>query len=281
MKKTIVTHINPDQDALSSVWLIRRYYPGFNTDEICYAFVPAGTTWEGKDPDADPSIVHVDTGHGMFDHHQIPQEICAFVRILEYLQSQRLVPIYDKHPLERMAQVVNAYDNFKNVYYADVTQDYHEFTLDQITSGLIHTDLNDTQKVQIALPLFDAILQTMKNKIKAERNVTEGVVFDTKAFGKTIVMENTNNDSMKFAQKRGFQLVARKDPKLGNIRVVCLPNPAFDLTPIYEKIRQEDTTGTWFFHQSKHMLINGSNVNPTMKPSPITTARLIEILRMF
>ncbi|MBP6994391.1 hypothetical protein KBB12_04055, partial [Candidatus Woesebacteria bacterium] len=117
--------------------------------------------------------------------------------------------------------------------------------------------------------------------IKAEKNIAEGVVLQTKAFGKAIVMENSNNESVKFAQKLGYQLVARKDPKQGNIRIVCIPKDEFDLTGIYTIIKSEDTVGTWFFHQSKHMLINGSNVNPAMKPSPITTARLIEILQQF
>lgn len=281
MSKLIVTHINPDQDALASVWLIRRYYPGFQGDDVEYAFVPAGETYQKLAVDVDPDIVHVDTGLGQFDHHQITEKICAFKRIYDYLTKRSLVPVYDEVPLGRMGKVVNDYDNFLNVYYPDVTADYQEFTLDQITSGLIHTELHDKEKVAIVLPIFDAILQTIKNKIKAEKNIKEGFVFQTKAFGKAIVMENSNNESMKFAQKSGFQLVARKDQKQGNIRIVCLPKDEFDLTPIYTIIKAEDTVGTWFFHQSKHMLINGSNVNPTMKPSPITTARLIEILQQF
>lgn len=281
MPKIIVTHINPDQDALATVWLTRRYYPGFQGDDVTYAFVPAGETYQKQPVDSNPDIVHVDTGLGLFDHHHIPEKICAFGQMYKHLLKKDVIPVYDVAPLARIHKVVNDYDNFLNVYYPDVTADYHDFTLDQITSGLIHTELHDTEKVGIVLPIFDAILQVTKNKIKAEKNITEGFVFQTKKFGKSIVMENSNNDSMKFAQKSGFQLVARKDPKQGNIRVVCLPKDEYDLTPIYQIIKAEDTVGTWFFHQSKHMLINGSNVNPTMKPSPITTKRLIEILQQF
>lgn len=281
MSKLIVTHINPDQDALSAVWLIRRYYPGYQGEDVEYGFVAAGNTFRNEPVDSNPDIVHVDTGLGLFDHHQIPLETSAFKRIYEYLYKKDLVPVYDVKSLERMCGVINDYDNFLNVYYPEVNADYQEFTLDQITNGLIHTDLDDAKKVEMVLPIMDAILQVMKNKIKAEQNMREGIVFETKSFGKTIVMENSNNDSMKYAQKCGFQLVARKDPKQGNVRIVCLPKKEFDLTPIYQKIIAEDTIGTWFFHQSRHMLINGSNVNPNMKPSPITTQRLIEILKEF
>ncbi len=281
MSKRIVTHINPDQDALSSVWLIHRYFAGFAGGDVEFAFVPAGQTYQGQTVDSDADTIHVDTGLGKFDHHHIPDKLCAFGRILDYLLEHGSVPVYDRDALGRMHIVINDYDNFLNVYYPQVNADYQEFTLDQITNGLIHTDLSDEDKVRITLPIFDAILQTMKNKIKAEKNIREGVEFDTRSFGMAIVMENSNNESMKVAQKHGYGLVARKDPKQGNIRIVCLPKDEYDLTPIYEIIHAEDQEGTWFFHQSKHMLINGSNVNPTMKPSPITTSRLIEILRQF
>lgn len=277
--KLIVTHLNPDQDALSSVWLVRKYHPRFAGDDVQYEFVPAGQTYNRMKVDTDPDIIHVDTGLGQFDHHQIPAELCAFTRIYEYLLAQENIPAYDVAALARMGKVIHDYDNFLNVYYPEVTADYHDFTLDQITSGLIHTKLHDREKVELCFHIFDAILQVIKNKIKAEQNLKEGTVFETKAFGKAIVMENSNNDSMKYAQKSGFQLVARKDPKQGHIRIVCIPKKEYDLTPVYETILQKDTVGTWFFHQSKHMLLNGSQVNPTMVPSPLTVQELLEILR--
>ena len=86
---------------------------------------------------------------------------------------------------------------------------------------------------------------------------------------------------MKYAQKCGYRLVARKDSKVGNIRIVCLPDDSLDLTPIYEEIKRQDSVGTWFFHQSKHMLLNGSLVNPTMVPSPLSTEQILAILRKF
>jgi len=281
MPKLIVTHINPDEDALSAVWLVRRYYPGLQESDVQYAFVPAGKTYENQVVDSNPDIVHVDTGLGVFDHHQISDRTSAFKRIVEYLQKRDIFPVYDLAPITRMCGVITDYDNFLNVYYPDPTADYHDFSLDQITTGLIHTKLSDVQKIEIVLPIFDALLQVMKNKIKAEQNIKDGIVFETKTFGKALVMENSNNDSMKLAQRYGYQLVARKDPKQGNIRVVCIPKSEFDLTPIYNIVESEDSVGTWFFHQSKHMLINGSNVNPTMIPSTITTKRLIEILKQF
>lgn len=277
--KTIVTHINPDQDATSSVWLIRRYYPGFQGDDVSFAFVPAGQTLDKKPVDIDDNIIHVDTGLGRFDHHQIPEKICAFKRIYDEGLKANWFPIYDVEALGRMCKVINDYDNFQEVYYPNPTSDYFDFTLDQAISGLIHTKMADEKKIGIVLPLFDSVLQVVKNKIKAEKNIKEGIVFETKTFGKAIAMENTNNDSMKFAQKMGFNLVARKDPEKGNIRIVCVPDDKYDLTGVKDRIVKEDSVGTWFLHQSRHMLLNGSLVNPTMVPSPMTFERLVAILR--
>lgn len=281
MPKTIVTHINPDLDALSSVWLIRRYLPGFQGEDVSYAFVPAGKTLGDEPVDSLPDVVHVDTGRGIFDHHQIAEKLCAFLQIYTYLTKNNLLAAYDVEPLKRIAAVINDYDNFAEVYYSDVTADYQLFQLDSIISGFVHAGLPDTKKVEISLPMFDGLLQIMKNKIKAEKNIGEGIIFETKAFGKSIMMENSNNDSMKYAQKCGYRLVARKDSKIGNIRIVCLPDSTLDLTPIYEEIKRLDTVGTWYLHQSKHMLLNGSLVNPTMVPSPLTTEQILAILRKF
>ena len=38
--KIIVTHASPDWDAITSIWLLKRFLPGWNTAEI--RFVPAG-----------------------------------------------------------------------------------------------------------------------------------------------------------------------------------------------------------------------------------------------
>ena len=278
---TIVTHINPDLDALSSVWLIRRYLPDFQGDDVNFEFVPAGKTRGNADADTDPDVVHVDTGRGRFDHHQIPEKICAFLQVYKHLVKENLLPAYDIDPLKRMCEVINAYDNFQEVYFPDVTADYQLFQLESIIGGLVHAGLSDTKKVEVTLPIFDGLLQIFKNKLKAEKNVTEGVIFETKAFGKSILMENSNNESMKYAQKLGYVLVARKDPKQGNIRILCLPDDKLDLTPIYEAILKKDTVGTWFLHQSKHMLLNGSIVNPSMKASPLTTDDIMSILKNF
>ena len=73
--KTIVTHIGPDLDAITSLWLIKTRFPGW--EEASIAFVPAGKTLHDAPPDEAPDIIHVDTGFGKYDHHQSDADTCA------------------------------------------------------------------------------------------------------------------------------------------------------------------------------------------------------------
>ena len=85
--KIIVTHINPDQDAISSVWLVKRFFPGWDKAEV--KFVPAGKTLNSNSPDNDPEIIHVDTGLGKFDHHTTGDKtVCAAVKVLVEIKEK-------------------------------------------------------------------------------------------------------------------------------------------------------------------------------------------------
>src|SRR5262245_2695906 len=96
--KVIVAHLSPDWDAISSVWLIKKFLSGWQEAQI--KFVPAGQRY-GRGPvaphprstsSASPAgahrgtpsratppvienidgdeVIHVDTGLGPLDHHQ-------------------------------------------------------------------------------------------------------------------------------------------------------------------------------------------------------------------
>ena len=123
--KIIVTHGSPDLDAITSVWLIKRFLPGWEDANI--QFVPAGERI-GKSAEVasenfrvhnadnfpsksnanganaysenfassprnaiekigDDEIIHVDTGLGPLDHHQTPDtNVCAASLTLDFIK---------------------------------------------------------------------------------------------------------------------------------------------------------------------------------------------------
>src|SRR3989344_8089920 len=112
-KNLIVTHSNPDLDAVSAIWLLKRFITGWADAEL--AFVPAGETY--KDDKTNRHIVHVDTGMGDFDHHQDNRDTCAAKLILSYMVGQReggepqgeLGPVshFKQEALSRLVAVIN------------------------------------------------------------------------------------------------------------------------------------------------------------------------------
>lgn len=275
--KIIVTHISPDIDAITSCWLIKRFLPGWQNALI--KFVPAGSTFENKNPDENADIIHVDTGMGKFDHHQTNENICASTLVFKYLKKQKFIKKNQEEALERIVEQVNIFDHFREVNFDNPDNDIFEFLISSIIdSGLKSIIKNDDELVEYILPILDSLLVVFTKKVNAEKEIKNGFIFNSK-WGKTLVIASKNEDVLKLALKKGFKLVARKDPEKGNIRIKTLPEEKYHLRPLYQKIVETDKKGTWFLHISGNMLLNGSSKNPKFIPSKLTLKQLIDIIK--
>lgn len=271
--KTVVTHIGPDLDAITSVWLIKTFFADW--EEAAVAFVPAGTTLEGKPADSDSETWHVDTGFGKFDHHQTDADTCAALLVYEELAKTR-----EDEALHRFVQVVNDFDHFREVFYPNPTADYWEFSIIAAIDGwrLTYAD-NPIKIVELGMQALDGIYKVMQNKVWAEKELAEKrIIFDTK-WGKGIGIETVNDEVVHLAQKMGYVVAVRKDPKKGYLRIKALPKEDVDLTSVYEKLKKEEPEATWFLHASRHMVLNGSTKNPQMKPSKKSLQEIIEVIK--
>ncbi|OGK24645.1 hypothetical protein A3A46_01260 [Candidatus Roizmanbacteria bacterium RIFCSPLOWO2_01_FULL_37_13] len=274
--KTIVTHFSPDLDAISSCWLIKKFLPGWQNALI--KFVPAGSTLNNLPPDDNPEIIHVDTGLGKFDHHQTNIKTCSAEKILDYLKKNGLIKMKLLEPLTRLVSFVIEDDHFLEVYYPEPEADRYEFLLNNTIDGVKIVLAEDQKLAEFVFVILDGTLEKFKKKIAAEEETKKGLIFQS-YLGKSFAVESPNDEVLRFAQKIGYQLVIRKDPKFGNIRIKCPPEPKLDLTPIYNKILKIDSIGSWFLHSSKHMLLNGSPKRPDQIPSPLSIRQIIEIVK--
>ncbi len=270
--KTIVTHIGPDLDAITSIWLVKKFFPGW--EEASVAFVPAGKTLDNLPPDENPEIIHVDTGFGKFDHHQDDRDTCAAKLISEQLKSDEA--------LTRMIVVVNEVDHFREVFYPNPTADFWDFSLISAIDGwrLLFSD-NPIKIVSLGMDNLDALYKTFQNKVWAEKEMKEkAVAFETK-WGKAFGIETTNDEVVHLGQKMGFAVVIRRDPKKGYVRIKSLPKDEIDLTQVYNILKEKDQKATWFLHASRHMILNGSSKNPDMKPTTLTLLEIINVLTSY
>lgn len=272
--KTIVTHIGPDLDAITSIWLVKMFLPGW--EEAALAFVPAGTTLNKFPPDDNPEVLHVDTGFGRFDHHQSDADTCASRLVYEEIVKTR----GEDTALERLVTVVNEFDHFREVFFPNPTADFWDFSLTTQIDGwrLLFSD-DPLRYVALVMQSLDAIYKSFQNKVWAQREIAErGIEFMTK-WGKGMGVETTNDDVVHLAQKMGYAIAVRKDPRKGYLRIKALPKPEIDLTPVYNKLKEVDPQASWFLHASRHMVLNGSSKNPDMKPTSKSLPEIIEIIK--
>jgi len=275
--KTIVTHISVDLDAVSSAWLVKRNMPGWEDAQL--EFVSAGETLNGKKPDENEEIIHVDTGLGKFDHHQIKDfNLSAAKIVFNYLDKREYLKAYDREALSRMTDLIAKIDNFQEIHFPNPDADIYDFAIHQIITGLRPVTKDDTERCEIMFKILDATLQVFKNKIRAENEMKDAYTFNSK-FGKTFAIESSNEETVKLAQKQGFEMVIRKDPKLGFVRIKTIPSDKFDLTAVYEKVKELDPKADWFLHVSKNMLLNGSSKKANVTPSKLSLNKIIDIIR--
>jgi hypothetical protein len=272
--KTIVAHIGPDLDAITSIWLVKSFLPGW--EEASLAFVPAGTTLNKAPVDSDPDIVHVDTGFGQFDHHQTDADICAATLVYKKVREEHGPDL----ALERLIAVVNDVDHFREVFFPNPTADMWNMTLQAAIDGWRLLYPEDPMKVvHLGMDVLDGLYKTFQNRVWAEKEFVNGKEFDTK-WGKAIAFETTNDEVVHLAQKKGFAVAIRKDPKKGYLRIKAIPRDEIDLTPVYNSLKEKDPNATWFLHASRHMILNGSSKNPDMRPSTLPMETIISTVQM-
>lgn len=276
LAKTIVTHFNPDLDAITSIWLIKKFFPDWGKAEV--EFVAAGKTWQNEPVDSDPAVIHVDTGRGKFDHHQDQTRKPACGQVLDELKRQNGKFKHDE-ALERIISVVSEADIGSHIHWPESQTDRYEFFLDSLIGGLRKQGFTDQKLVDWGLILLDAIYSTLKVKVQAEKILDNGVVFETK-WGKGAAFETANDMVLELAEKKGYSVAVRKDPQVGTVRIYARNDRGVDLTPLWEKLQEKDPEATWFLHQSNCLLLNGSSKNPQMKPTKLSLEKVVEIFKI-
>lgn len=296
--KIVVTHNSPDWDAITSVWLIKRFLPGWEDADV--QFVPAGQRMAPyiateKDPIENINtheVLHVDTGLGPLDHHQTSSDqVCGASLTWDYVLKENLdfkntneKWITRTEALGRMVKVVVAIDHFKEVFWPDAAADYQEFGLFGLLEGLkIKFPDQDSIFAEKGMEWLDYMMHNFENRIWAEKEMKEkGQEFQTR-FGKALAVETINDSFLKIAQKMGYVIVVRKDPRKGYVRIKARPEEkgkdGVDLTLVYEQLQKMDPEATWFLHVSKKMLLNGTPKNPKMIPSTLSLQEIMNVVK--
>jgi hypothetical protein len=283
-RRLIVTHHAPDLDAIGAVWMLKRFdTQHYGTAKV--SFVDPGSTITAEDAEQLGfqlhEVTHVDTGFGEFDHHQ-PERGQEFVSAtsLTYKHICNIHPDYvDNEALKAISEFVTEIDHFREIYWPESDHQRYSFMIHELVKGVEFYDPhNDDSQLQFGLQCLDSAYGVMTQRIKAEEIITqEGVPFECSA-GKCLGIETSNDETIKLAQKQGYNIVIRKDPKLGNIRIKARPDANIDLKPVADAIEKVDSKASWYYHPSGKMLINGSRKHRNQKASQLPLKEVIGII---
>ena len=306
--KYIVTHTSPDWDAIGSVWIIKKYIAGWQEADVTY--VPAGqrvpnsrykiiigdrlsqVTDEVIEKIGDDEYMHVDTGLGPLDHHQThDQNVCGASKCWEYVKAQNnekeaaatFTPDHIES-VDRIMKILVDVDHFREIFWGDPVADYQEFSLNGVLDGLkLEKPNQDSFYMEFGRTSLDALLHDFENRIEAEKIIKETGVEFVSRWGKSIGFETLNDTVIKLSQKMGYNLVLRKDPRKGYVRIklrpTLTPDPKQDLTLAYAKLQKIDPDATWYLHVAKKMLLNGTPKNPKMVATKLSLEQLVDILK--
>lgn len=288
-KKLIVTHHAPDLDAIGSVWILKR----FDTQHYGHAkvaFVNPGETLPENEAAKlgfeASQVVHVDTGQGEFDHHQPErgqQFICASSLVHDHVCKVH-PELKNDLTLQTIVDFITEIDHFGEIYWPEAGHTRYAFMLPEILRGVESTDPHDDDsQLHFGLKALDYSYANLNLLLRAKSLLEE----KAKKFSFTVEgehieglsIETENDETIKVAQKDGYKLVIRKDPMGGHIRIKARPDATFDLKPLHNVILKHDDVGTWYYHSSGKMLLNGSSKHRDQKPSPLTVSEIVKFIQ--
>ncbi len=284
-RRLIVTHHAPDLDAIGAVWLLKRFdTQHFGTARV--AFTDPGSQLS-LDSIAElhtvpEEVTHVDTGGGPFDHHQPgmgQRDTCATSLVYEHV-CQIHPELATNKALQEIVAYTTDIDHFGEIYWPDAANPRYFFMIHELIRGLEFQELHtDESQLHFGMQCLDSAYSVLHQHYSALEIIDERAIHFTMPFGECIGIETSNDDTIKVAQRQGKMLVIRKDPDEGTIRIKCRPDCPIDLQALSEKISEVDHIGSWFYHPSGKMLLNGSRKSTKQKPSPLSLEEVIALVK--
>ena len=261
---TIVGHLAPDLDCLTAIWILIRFGGAADAD---LHFVPAGATLGQQPADADPRIIHVDTGGGRFDHHRrAARDLCAAELV------RRAIAPADA-ALERLVRQVCQIDNA-----TAPAGEQGFFNIGSLIAG--YNLLFPTRPHHVAyamLPNLDAWYEHEARQIRLEAAFARRIEFET-SWGLGIAMESDDGGSSRLAYGHGAVLFAYRDGH-GWMGVAAQARSSVNLTDVYADLRRVDGEADWYLHPNKRLLLCGTAKAPPRVPSRLSLAELVRVIQ--
>ncbi len=284
VKHLIVTHHAPDLDAIGAVWLLKRFDAQHFADAQL-SFVDPGNTIHPSEAEKlgfqMHEVTHVDTGQGEFDHHQAERghlRICASSLVFDHI-CQLHPEEKENEALKYLVNFITEIDHFGEINWPEANSPRYCFMIHELLEGFEGVDPHDDDsQLNFGMRCLDCAYSSLRDNFHAEAVLKEGQDFSL-AQGKSLAIETRDDHIIKYAQKKGYVLVIRRDPKLGEMRIKARPDVDLDLKPLAEAIQAIDHKGTWYYHPSGKMLLNGSKKHRHQRPTTLSIQQVVELVK--
>jgi hypothetical protein len=261
---TIVGHLAPDLDCLVAIWILIRLGGADHADLL---FVPAGNTLDNRPADADPRIIHVDTGGGRFDHHQ------RCDRTLSASELVRRAVAPEDRALARMVDHVTRIDN---ATYREGEAVF--FNINDLIAGYNELFPNRPHHVaQAMLPNFDAWYEHEARQLRLEQAFRRRLEFSTR-WGLGIAIESEDGASSRLAYGKGAILYVYRNGQ-GYMGIAARSSSNVDLQPVYVDLKRIDPVADWYLHPNHRMLLCGTPKAPPLHLSELSLEELVDVIR--
>ncbi|MFN5059334.1 MAG: hypothetical protein ACK5GU_05365 [Chloroflexota bacterium] len=259
---TIVAHLAPDLDCIAAIWIFKRFG---GAQDVKLRFVPAGATLDNLPADSDPSVVHVDTGHGRFDHHQRHVTTLSAAELV-----RRTVASHDV-ALERMVRQVTIIDN-------GLPSDRSGCDLGMLADSFNILYEDDPERVvALMLPALDAWYAHEVRQAHMAQAFTERIEFHT-PWGRGIAVESPYGGSSTMAYRAGAVLSIYRHSGHGWMGVAAQARSQVDLRSLAAKLAVIDANADWYLHPSHRLLLCGTAKAPAKRISRLSLRELIEVI---
>lgn len=284
-RKLIVTHHAPDIDAIGAVWLLKTFdFENYVNANV--SFINPGEKISATEANilgfSLEQVTHVDTGLGEFDHHQpqrAHQAISATSLVFDHL-CQIKPELKTDRSLKSIVEYIVEIDHFGEVSWPDPANTRYNFMIHELIRGIEYTDPhNDESQLHFGLTCLDNLYAVLKQYHKAAEILAEKAKTFSANQHQCLGVETRNDDTLKLALKQGYELVVRKDPERGHIRIKVRPDSQLELKPLYQAMIELDQKGTWFYHNGGKMLLNGSQKHRNQTPSPLSLQQVIDLVK--
>ncbi len=196
----LITHINPDLDAMMSVLLMRKFgekkFPNVSKAEII--FVSAGKLPDGKSAKKleKEGILTLDTGGGRFDTHPTGNNLNADKRDLSAtdLVAKYLNVIKQDNSWEELIKYTSLHDTTGHSLYS---RDYlhHLMSIHTILLGLENIYKSDSKtKLEIGIEIISSIPEFVRHKEQALNFETWFENIATKYFKENLIKKDVENE---------------------------------------------------------------------------------------